>query len=148
MARPKPIVDIVSFGIYTQWDNKEKALPKIRQFTLQVPAEIDIEFGLTVNIKKAKNRKVRFCIDHPGILDKKGHVMPPFEGEEYIRSNDWDFYLGDTLWDPLDDKVGPWRMTLELDDDIIAEKTFDVDFDVAYEGASFWKMDRPKIRRR
>ena len=73
--------------------------------------------------------------------------MPPFDGEEYIRSNDWDFYLGDTLWEPLENKVGDWRMTLELDGKIIADKTFTVEEDLPYDGAQFWMRGKPKLKR-
>ena len=89
-------------------------------------AIVGIEFGLVVNIKKAKNKQLDYCIYHPGILDDEGSVRDPFDGTVYVRSNDWNFYLGDTIWEPIADKLGDWRMTLELDDQIIAEKTFEV----------------------
>ena len=87
---------------------------------------VDIEFGLIVNIKGAKNRLLDFCIDHPGILDAQGLRRPPFDGSEYVKTNDWNFYLGDTIWLPLEDKLGPWRMTVELDGTMLADKTFNV----------------------
>ena len=43
-----------------------------------------------------------------------------------MKTNDWDFYLGDTIWLPIEDKLGQWRMTLELDGEIIADKTFEL----------------------
>ena len=79
-------------------------------------------FGYIVNIKKAKGKKLYYCIDHPWVLDEKGMVMPPFEGEVYIKTNDWDFFLGDTIWEPVYEKVGPWRLTLELEGTIIADQ--------------------------
>lgn len=147
MAKRQPIVDILTYGIYSKWNAEEKALPKIQTFTLNVPLEVDIEFGFTVNIKRAKNHKVHYCIYHPDIPDKKGNPMPPFTGEEYVRTNDWDFYLGDTLWEPLEDKVGDWRMTLSLENKLIADKTFTVEPDEPYEGAQFWRRGKPKLRR-
>ncbi|WP_017443632.1 DUF3859 domain-containing protein [Gayadomonas joobiniege] len=140
MAKDKSQVEILSYGIYEKWDNKRKSLPKVQTFTLSIPAEVDIEFGFIINIKKAKGQKIRFEIDHPGILDKKGRPLPPFEGEEYIRDNNWQFYLGDTIWLPLDDKVGQWRMSVELAGNIIAEKCFEVYYaDEADNVAAFWK---------
>lgn len=53
--------------------------------------------------------------------------MLPFDGIEYVKDNNWDFYLGDTLWAPIENKVGDWRMTLELKGKIIADKTFKVE---------------------
>ena len=41
-----------------------------------------------------------------------------------MKSNDWDFYLGDTIWLPLEDKIGDWQMTLAFDGELVAEKTF------------------------
>lgn len=124
MAKRKPVVTLRSYGIYSQWESDSKKLPKIKEFTTDVPAIVDIEFGLIVNIKHAKNREVDFCIDHPGILDADGNRREPFTGTVYAQTNDWDFYLGDTIWEPIEDKLGPWVMTLELNGQVIAEKTF------------------------
>lgn len=140
MAKGKAQVEILSYGIYEKWDGDSKALPKVQTFTLSVPAQVDVEFGFIINIKKSKGKKIRFEINHPGIVDKKGRVMAPFEGEEYIRDNNWQFYLGDTIWLPLDDKVGEWHMKIELEGELIAEKRFDVyHADEDDNIASFWK---------
>lgn len=126
MAKTKAITTIQSYGIYNQWDADNKSLPKIQEFTTKVEAAIDIEFGFVVNIKKAKGEKIRYCIYHPDIPDKCGSPMDPFDGEEYIKSNDWDFYLGDTIWAPIADKLGTWHMTIELQGKVIAEKKFEL----------------------
>lgn len=136
MAKRSAIIDMVSYGIYSKWDSKSKQLPKILDFTTQVPAELDIEFGFSVNIKKAKGKKIRFCIFHPDITTDEGEVLTPFEGEEHINNNDWDFYLGDTIWAPIENKLGPWRMTIELDGHIVAEKVFHL---YAKDEGQFWK---------
>lgn len=129
MAKKKPVITIRSYGIHSQWDSKSKSLPQIKEFTTDIPAEIDIEFGLIINVKNARGKKVFYCIDHPGIYDENGKVHAPFMGEEHITNNDWSFYLGDTIWAPVDDKCGHWRMTIELNDQIIADKTFNVSSD-------------------
>lgn len=126
MPRKKPTVRIDSHGIYQNWDADSKELPRITEFTTEVPAEIGIEFGFIVNIKGAKNQELFYCIDHPGILDDEGQKRAPFDGSVYIKSNDWHFYLGDTIWEPIDDKLGAWHLWLELDGRIIAEKTFEI----------------------
>lgn len=126
MPKRKPESRIRSFGIYDRWDSGAKELPRITEFTTRVPAEIDIEFGFVVNIKRAKNLELDYCIDHPGILDADGKRRAPFDGTVYVRTNDWDFYLGDTIWAPIADKLGDWRMTLELDGKVIADKTFEL----------------------
>lgn len=126
MARSKAIIKIHSYGIYSQWDAEEQSLPKIQAFTTKVQAKIDVEFGLIINIKKAKGEKIRFCIYHPNIPDEDGYPLAPFDGEEYVKNNDWTFYLGDTVWSPTANKLGFWRMTIELKGKIIAEKTFEL----------------------
>jgi hypothetical protein len=135
MAKSKPIIKILSFGIYNQWNSKEKILPKIQQFTTKIEASLDIEFGFIINIKKAKGEKVQYCIYHPDIPDNNGNPLAPFDGEVFITSNDWDFYLGDTIWLPIENKLGIWRMTIELKGKIIAEKKFVVgnDFPSKYQ---------------
>lgn len=126
MAKSKPTVELHSYGIYQRWDANSKSLPKIQQFTNQVKAEIDVEFGMIVKIKKAKGERIRYCIYHPDIPDDNGIPMPPFDGEEYVRTNDWDFYLGDTIWAPVHNKLGIWRLTIELQGKVIAEQSFEL----------------------
>ena len=126
MPKRKTKIKIRSYGIYREWDSKTRELPRIADFTLSVPAQIDIEFGFVVNICGAKNQEMYYCIDHPGIRDADGKRRQPFDGTVYVKDNDWDFYLGDTIWEPIEDKLGPWRMWLELDGKVIADKTFEV----------------------
>ena len=45
-----------------------------------------------------------------------------FDGELYVHNNDWDFYLGDTIWAPINK--------------IIAGKTFNV---YNHNENQFWK---------
>lgn len=136
MAKRSVLVEMSSYGIYSTWDSKSKQLPKIQEFTTEVPAEIDVEFGYIVNIKKAKGEKIRYCIYHPNITTDKGEILEPFDGEEYVGNNDWDFYLGDTIWAPVDNKIGNWRMTIELKGQVIADKTFHLH---AKDEGQFWK---------
>jgi hypothetical protein len=126
MPKRKPEIRMKSYGIYNQWDSDAKALPRIEQFTTTVPAVVDVEFGFVVNIKGAKNCELDFCIDHPGILDADGNRRPPFDGTVFVKTNDWNFYLGDTVWEPIADKIGTWTMTLDLKGKRIAEKSFQV----------------------
>ncbi len=132
---------MTSYGIYKEWDSHSKHLPKIQEFTTKVPADEEVEFGYIINIKKAKGEVIEFCIDHPGVLGKKGQVLEPFTGDLHVGSNDWDFYLGDTiqLLDPIngmESNIGKWRMTITLGGKVIADKTFDV---YARDEGEFWK---------
>lgn len=126
MAKFKPVVKMQTYGIHSQWQSKAKTLPTVQAFTTQVPAEIDIEFGFIVNIKKARGAKIQYCIDHPGILDASGQRRAAFTGEVHVTNNDWDFYLGDTVWAPIVDKCGAWNMSISMDNKVLAEKTFHV----------------------
>lgn len=126
MAKRKPEISMRTYGIYTRWDSEAKELPRITDVTTRVGAKIDVEFGFVVNVKGAKNQELYYCIDHPGILDASGIVRPPFDGTVYVKTNDWNFYLGDTIWEPISDKLGDWRMTLEIDGKVVAEKTFEL----------------------
>ena len=81
VAKPKPIIEIVSYGIYNKWDADDKSLPKVEEFTTIVEAVVDVGFGFVINIKRAKGEKIRYCIYHPDIPDDNGDIMAPFDGE-------------------------------------------------------------------
>lgn len=114
MAKPRIVSKLVTWGIYDRFSNDSREMPRIETQTHKIPARLGIEFGYVLNIKKAKGSKVIFCIYHPPFKDDEGKVMPPFTGEMYVKTNDWEFYLGDSIWEPVEDKVGAWRMTVEL----------------------------------
>ncbi|MBB1407297.1 DUF3859 domain-containing protein [Pseudoalteromonas sp. SG44-5] len=139
MAKLKPIITLQSYGIYSTWDNESKALPQIEQFTTEVIATLDVEFGLIINIKKAKGEKLHYTIYHPNIPDDEGDIMPPFSGVVYVKDSDWHFYLGDTLWPPINNKLGNWRMTIEYNGKLIADKTFNVALPTERSAVEFWQ---------
>ena len=139
MSKLRTFFDISSFGVYENWDEKSKSLPQIKTFTTKIPAQINIEFGFILNAKKAKGKRLDWFIFHPDIHDKNGQPMLPFEGEVHVRNNDWDFYLGDTVWEPIQDKVGEWRMVIECDGKVVAEKTFDLSVEYGDGEIQFWK---------
>ncbi len=124
MAKPKAQCKLISYGIYDGWDRNSKSLPQITDFRREVPARIGIEFGYVLNFKKAKGKLLSYCIEHPPFPDKHGEPAPPFTGEEYVRANDWSFYLGDTVWEPVEDKIGTWRLITELEGRVVADETF------------------------
>lgn len=126
MAKNVPKARIRTYGIYTQWDSTEKSLPECTKIATQIPAVVDIEFGMTVNVRGGKNVPLVFRIDHPGIMDDKGIRRPPFTGTVHAKTNDWDFFLGDTIWLPLKDKIGPWKLTLEWNQTELVSQILDV----------------------
>ncbi len=113
-----------SWGLYTAWDRQAKTLPEIQDFTEEIPAIPGVEFGYILQIKKARGKQIHFTIEHPPFPDENGQAAPSFTGDIYVRSNDWYFFLGDTVWEPIADKCGPWRLIIELETEIISDKTF------------------------
>jgi len=123
MAKRKIETEIYSYGEYAEWDRQSKSIPRLVAITERVPASIGTEFGYVLKIRFGKGRKLNFRIDHPSFADDKGNVVPSFTGEQFIRSNDYEFFLGDCIWEPLDDKLGKWTMTTWIDGKIVAQKT-------------------------
>ena len=93
---------------------------------MEKPARVGIEFGYILNIRKARGKKLQYTIEHPPFTDEDGEIMPPFTGEMFVRSNDWDFFLGDSIWEPVETKMGPWRLITELEGKVIADRTFHI----------------------
>ncbi len=123
MSKRKIDVELYSWGEYSHWDKQSKDLPRIIDISDTVKAEIGTEFGYVLKIKKAKGKRLDFRVIHPPFTDENGEIMDDFTGEVYINSNDYEFFLGDCIWDPLDDKLGPWRLITEMDGKVIADKT-------------------------
>ncbi len=123
MAKKKIDVKIYSYGEYETWDRNSKEIPKLKSITPTVQAELGTEFGYVLHIKKAKGLLLRFCIDHPPFGDENGQTMAPFVGELFINTNDYRFFLGDCIWAPLEDKMGAWKLSTWIDDQLVAEKT-------------------------
>lgn len=126
MAKSKHEVKIVSYGIYDDWVSTAKELPNIKHFCKEIPARLNIEFGMVVNFKSAKGKSIEWCIDHPQIPGDDGETLAPFQGSMRIKSADWNFFLGDTIWAPPENKIGTWHLWIKLDDQMVAEKKFQV----------------------
>jgi hypothetical protein len=124
MKRRKPDIKIHSFGEYTKWDRKSKTIPKILDITTTIKASIGTEFGYILKIKKGKGEKLTFIINHPPFKDADGKTTPPFTGEEFITTNDYEFYLGDCIWEPINDKLGKWELTTYHYGKVVAHKIF------------------------
>ncbi|MBS2097232.1 DUF3859 domain-containing protein [Carboxylicivirga linearis] len=122
MAKKKITHELYSYGIYDRWERQSKDLPKLLEITDRIPIKDDIEFGYVLKIKGAKGKKLEFKIDHPPFKNDKGETEPPFTGEYYINSNTYEFFLGDTVWEPFENKAGEWRLYTWMDGKLIAEK--------------------------
>lgn len=124
MGKRKPLIKMYSYGEYSKWDRSSKAIPKILNFVTEIKAELGTEFGYVLHVKQGKGETLTFKIDHPPFKDDQGNLRPPFTGEQFIRTNDFEFYLGDCIWEPLEDKLGNWEITTYYKGEIVAQKTF------------------------
>lgn len=120
--KPLPEVEIISYGKYTPWDRDSKSLPELLEMSEVVKAEVGVEFGMLVEIRKGKGRYLDYQIDHPPFTDEYGVPSPPFEGVHQIRTNPHIFFLGDTIWEPVADKIGAWTMSIFCEDILLASK--------------------------
>ena len=126
MAKKDPEVTMRSYGIYTPFDRESDELPHIVEFTTTIPARVGVEFGYILEIRKARGSRITFRIEHPPFENDSGEVAPPFEGEQYVRTPEWRFFLGDTVWEPPGDKVGTWTLTTWLDGEQVARRSFEL----------------------
>jgi len=126
MAKRKPVFKMISYGEYEKWDRESPDIPHILNFSTKIEAEIGTEFGYVLHITGGKGETVTFKIEHPPFKNEKGELSPPFEGEQFIRTNDFQFYLGDCIWEPLDDKLGNWELFTCYNGKVVAHKVFEL----------------------
>ncbi len=124
MAKRKPEVELYSYGVYSKWERESRDIPKLLEITDTIPCELDIEFGYVLRIKKAKGAKLNLEIHHPPIKDEKGNLMPVFRGELVVNSNNYEYFQGDTVWEPIEEKAGKWTLVTFLDNKEVARKSF------------------------
>lgn len=110
-----------SYGQYHA-DLKKNKIPALIKFTDTIHVAPGLEFGYVLKIEKAKGLKLRFKIDHPPFKDSSGGVAPPFTGEVTIKKNIYSFFLGDTFWEPYNDKAGLWELTTWIEKKEVAYK--------------------------
>lgn len=126
MAKKRTDVTMHSHGMYDGWDRDSKDLPNLVKITTEIEAALDVEFGYILRIRGARNSKIRFRIEHPPFKGSDGTTAPPFDGELYVKTNDFRFFLGDTIWAPVEDKRGVWRLITWLDGEQVADKTLNM----------------------
>lgn len=121
-----PKVEILSYGEYSRWDRESRELPELVEMTEEIKARLDLEFGMLLEIRGAKGRYLSFRIEHPPFRDKSGAIVPPFEGNYQVKSSPFRFFLGDSLWEPLEDKKGQWTLNVSFDEAIVATKSLTI----------------------
>jgi hypothetical protein len=126
MGKRRPTFKMYSYGEYSKWNRNSNEIPKILEFKTDIEAQIGTEFGYVLHIKNGKGEMLEFKIDHPPFTDEDGNIRPPFTGEHFIRTNDFRFYLGDCIWEPLEDKLGKWEITTYYRGAVVAHKIFNL----------------------
>jgi hypothetical protein len=126
MSVKKFPVKVLSYGRYSRWDAESKELPQVQAFTREIEAEVDVEFGYIVKIQKAKREVIHYSITHPPRRRSNGEIGSTHTGTMHIPTNDYRFFIGEYLSEPLADKIGTWRLTLRIRDQIIADESFEV----------------------
>ncbi|WP_258104682.1 DUF3859 domain-containing protein [Marinoscillum sp. MHG1-6] len=119
-------IDIVSYGLYTEWDRESSDLPKFIELTQVVEAAIGIEFGMIVEIRKARGRYLDFLIEHPPFYNDGGELEPSFRDTFRVKHNPFQFFLGDTVWEPIEDKKGDWTLSILDGEEVLVSKEFRV----------------------
>lgn len=125
-SKRNPVFKMIRYGEFSKWDRESKDIPRILNFTTRIEAEIGTEFGYVLHIKQAKSETITFKIEHPPFKNEQGEPAPPFEGEQFISTNDFQFYLGDCVWEPLEDKLGTWELTTYYKGKLVAHKIFEL----------------------
>jgi hypothetical protein len=115
-----------SWGLYAKWSNRCRELPKFLKFTAEIPARFEAEFGYILSVKNGKGKSVDYTVIHPPFTDQSGKVEPPFTGSIPIKPGKFEVYLGDTLWEPIEDKVGIWRVIAKIDGVVVEDKSFEI----------------------
>lgn len=128
MPKRKAHIKVESYGRYSHWERGSRKLPKILEFTHSIDAIEGNEFGMILKITGGKGMRLDYCIKHPDFKDSKGNTEPDFIGEYYVSSNNYEFFLGDCIWLPLEDKVGSWEVIVSHEGDILESQKFDISF--------------------
>ncbi|MBN1949592.1 MAG: DUF3859 domain-containing protein [Bacteroidales bacterium] len=126
MPKKNPEIKTVSYGRYTPWERGSRHLPKILEFTSLIAAIEGNEFGMIIKITGGRGIRLEYRIQHPPFKDASGRPEPDFTGEYYVPSNEYEFYIGDCIWLPVEDKAGAWIVSVYFEGKSVAKQKFEV----------------------
>ena len=124
MPQKKPEFKVISYGRYSKWERGSKKLPTVLEFTNTIKAYEGNEFGMILRIIRGKGTKLTYCIKYPSFLNRDGIKAPDYIGEYFVNSNDFQFYIGDCIWLPIEDKIGTWEVIVFHEVKTVASKSF------------------------
>lgn len=119
-------IELINYGRYSEWDGENSNLPKFIELTDQIETQLGVEFGMIVEIRKARGRYLDFEIDHPPFKDADGNTEPVFRDTFRVKHNPFQFFLGDTVWAPIEDKKGYWKLSILLENEVLITKTINL----------------------
>ena len=116
---------VTSYGIYSAWKG-DGHIPQILSFTDVVPAEVGVEFGYVLHVTGGRGEQIDFRIDHPPFTDKRGKRSSAFTGTIHVKTRALDVFLGDSVWEPWEDKCGIWTLTTWHNGNELARQSFTI----------------------
>ena len=117
-------------GLFSKWSNRCKELPRFLKYTDTIPCRVEAEFGYILEITKGKGKRVNYIVKHPNFRDEFGNIEENFSGEILVKKDSFKIYLGDTIWEPINDKIGVWRFIAKIDNEVVADESFNIVSDV------------------
>jgi len=126
MPRRKPQISIANYGQYTAWNKTSREMPKLIKYTTTIEAVEGNEFGIIINVDFLKGEILNFIIKHPPIKDGKGNFLPQFKGELHVNSVHTQFFIGDGIWLPVEDKIGDWEVIILHNNKKVVSKSFKI----------------------
>ena len=123
MAKRSPSVSERSYGLYQRWSGRRGDVPQLIAFQERIPARVGVEFGYVLHITGGHGTELEWRIEHPPFPGRDGKPSPAFTGSYHVRGNDFEFFLGDTVWEPWHNKCGPWTMITSIAGVEVARRT-------------------------
>lgn len=116
--------ELRSYGIYEPYDGTH--IPQIRSFTDQVPAIAGTEFGCVLEISGGRGAVLDWRISHPPFKDRRGRPVPDFSGELHVRTKRYQVFVGDAVWEPVDECCGLWTVAVHHQGRLLVSQAFTV----------------------
>jgi len=123
MPRRTPVVQERSYGLYQRWSGRRGDVPQLIAFRETIPARPGVEFGYVLHVVDGHGVELSWRIEHPPFPGRDGKPTPAFAGGYHVRGNDFAFFLGDTVWEPWQDKCGPWTLITSIGAREVARRT-------------------------